>query len=228
MGRRRMTRARGVVCFDVPVMGMFALTLLTAAASARLPPAAGSLRQAQVVSARAGLVTLVEGEVRCHHHEREGGVEELHVGERLHDEDIVFTNASGRAQWTLNPGSYISASSDSTVRVYDTSLDRMSFGVERGEVVVNARSLGKDVSLTIRTPPGPLTVYKAGLYRFRVADDGETEAAVVKGELRYVDERGNLNVVKKGKSVTFRKSDKVVAARREVRSRGREEQPGRI
>jgi hypothetical protein len=85
----------------------------------------------------------------------------------------------------------------------------MSFGVERGEVVVTARSFGKDVSLTIRTPPGPLTVYKSGLYRFRVADDGETEAEVVKGELRYLDERGNLNVVTKGSSVTFRKSQKI-------------------
>lgn len=201
---------RRVVSFGVSVMGMFSLTLLTAAVHARLAPAAGSAWQAQIVSARAGLVKSVEGEVRCHHHEREGGVEELHVGERLHDDDIVFTNASGRVQWALNPGSYLSASPDSTVRVYDTSLDRMSFGVERGEVVVTTRAFGKDVSLKILTPPGPLTVYKSGLYRFRVADDGDTEAAVVRGELRYTDERGNLNVVKKGKSVTFRKSQKVV------------------
>ena len=189
------------VSFGAHVIGLFALTLLTAV---------GNARQAQVVSARAGLVTRIEGEVRCHHHEREAGVEELHVGERLHDEDIVFTNGSGRAQWALNPNSYLSASPNTAVRVYDTSLDRMSFGVERGEVVVVTRSLGKDVSLSIRTPPGPLTVYKSGLYRFRVADDGGTEAEVVRGELRYVDERGNPNVVRKGRSVTFRKSDKVV------------------
>jgi hypothetical protein len=165
--------------------------------------------QEKVVSARAGLVTRVEGEVRCHHHEREGGVEELRVGERIHDDDIVFTNETGRARWTLNPDSYLSESPGSTVRVYDTSLERMSFGVQRGEAVVLARSLGKGLSLTIRTPPGPLTVHESGIYRFRVADDGETVATVVKGELRYLDERGNLNVVKKGSSVTFRKSQKI-------------------
>jgi hypothetical protein len=165
--------------------------------------------QEKVVSARAGLVMRVEGEVRCHHHEREGGIEELRVSERLHDNDIVFTNETGRVRWTLNPDSYLSESPGSTVRVYNTSLERMSFGVERGEVVVTARSFGKDVSLTIRTPPGPLTVYKSGVYRFRVADDGGLEAEVVKGELRYLDERGKLNVVKKGKSVTFRKSQKI-------------------
>jgi hypothetical protein len=198
VGRRLLKRARDAVSFGAHVIGLFALTLLTAV---------GNARQAQVVSARAGLVTRIEGEVRCHHHEREAGVEELHVGERLHDEDIVFTDGSGRAQWTLNPSSYLSASPNTAVRVYDTSLDRMSFGVERGEVVVVTRALGKDVSLPIRTPPGPLTVYKSGLYRFRVADDGGTEAEVLKGELRYVDERGHLNVVRKGRSVTFRKSD---------------------
>jgi hypothetical protein len=146
--------------------------------------------QEKVVSARAGLVMRVEGEVRCHHHEREGRVEELRVSERLHDNDIVFTNETGRVRWTLNPDSYLSESPGSTVRVYNTGLDRMSFGVERGEVIVNARTFGKDVSLIIRTPPGPLIVYKSGLYRFRVVDDGETEATVVRGELRYTDERG--------------------------------------
>ena len=199
-----------VVSFGVLVCGLFALTLTAAAVPARLSPARSSLRSAQVVSARAGLVTRVEGEVRCHHHDKEAGVEELHAGDRLHDEDIVFTNETGRAQWTLNPGSYLSASPDSTVRVYDTSLDRMSFGVERGEVIVAARSLGKEITLTIRTPPGPLTVFKSGLYRFRVADDGGTVAEVVKGELRYTDERAQLIVVKKGRSVAFRKSQKVM------------------
>lgn len=132
----------------------------------------------------------------------------MHVGEKLHDDDIVFTNETGRAQWTLNPDSYLSASPGSAVRVYDTSLERMSFGVERGEVVVVARSLGKGISLTIRTPPGPLTVHKAGIYRFQVAEDGGTVASVVKGELRYTDETGTLVVVKKGRSVTFRKAEK--------------------
>ncbi len=184
---------------------------LCAAAPPAVPagvPRSPASRYTQVVSARAGLVTRVEGEVRCHHHEREGGVEELRAGERIHDDDIVFTNETGRAQWTLNPDSYIAESPNSTVRVYDTSLDRMSFGVERGEMVVAARSLSKGVSLTIRTPPGPITVYKAGLYRFRVAEDGGTVAEVVRGELRYTDETGKLVVVKKGRSVTFRKAEK--------------------
>jgi hypothetical protein len=186
----------------------FALTLVPHAAGARLPPAAATAQKAQVISARAGLVTRVEGDVRCHHHEREAGVEELRAGESLHDDDIVFTNETGRAQWTLNPDSYLSASPGSAVRVYDTSLERMSFGVERGEVIVVARSLDKGVSLTIRTPPGPLTVHKAGIYRFRVTEDGGTIVTVAKGELRYTDELGNLVAVKKGRSVTFRKAEK--------------------
>lgn len=204
MGGISRTRMKRIVSAGALVLIMLAL----APDYGRLARAVAAAQGSQVVSARAGLVTRVEGEVRCHHHEREGGVEELHVGERLHDDDIVFTNETGRAQWTLNPDSYLSASPVSAVRVYDTSLERMSFGVERGEVVVVARSFRNGVSLTIRTPPGPLTVYKAGLYRFRVTDDGGTVAEVVKGELRYTDELGNLVIVKKSRSVTFRKAEK--------------------
>lgn len=196
MGRkRRMNLKRAAFVGGVLAMALVLTPPLTAAAP----------QGSRVVSARAGQVTRVEGEVRCHHHERESGVEDLRVGERLHDDDIVFTSETGRAQWTLNPDSYLSASPNSAVHVYDTSLERMTFGVERGEVVVGVRSLRDGISLTIRTPPGPLTVYKAGLYRFRVADDGGTEVAVVKGELRYTDEAGNLVVVKKSRSVAFRK-----------------------
>lgn len=195
-----------LVSAGAAALGMLMLLLLPAVARHSLVSA--TRQRARVVSARAGLVTRVEGEVRCHHHEREVGVEELRVGERLHDDDIVFTNETGRVQWTLNPDSYLSASPGSTVRVNDTSIERMSFGVERGEVVVFARALGKGNSLTIRTPPGPLTVHKAGLYRFRVAEDGGTVAEVVKGELRYTDETARLVVVKKGRSVTFRKAEK--------------------
>jgi hypothetical protein len=63
-------------------------------------------------------------------------------------------------------------------------------------------------SLKIHTPPELLTVFKRGRYRFRVAENGETEANVERGELRYVDEQGNLAKVKKGKQINFVKRRK--------------------
>jgi ferric-dicitrate binding protein FerR (iron transport regulator) len=162
--------------------------------------------QERVISARAGLVIGVEGEVLYHCHEKGDRVERLQAGERLHDGDQVFTSATGRASWTLNADSYMRVAADSAVRVYDTSLDRMHFDVDRGEVVV-CRSLKDGASLVVHAPPGLLTVHKPGRYLFRVGDGGETEASVEKGELRY-EEKGKTVSVKKGRKVTFQRVEK--------------------
>ncbi|MDQ3802355.1 MAG: FecR family protein [Acidobacteriota bacterium] len=179
------------------VMGVLVTSalLLTLCAQPALP-------QERVVSARAGLVTGVEGEVVYHCHEKGEGVEQLRSGERLHDGDLVYTSKGGRVTWVLNPDSYMMVSADSAVRVYESALDRMHFDVERGEVIVVSRSLEGGTALVVHAPPGLLTVYKPGRYLFRVAEGGETEAAVERGELRY-EEKGRVVSVKKGRRVNF-------------------------
>jgi hypothetical protein len=163
--------------------------------------------QERVVSARAGLVTGLESEVTHHCHEKAGGVEKLPAGARLHDGDLVYTSKGGRVTWALNPDSYMTVSADSVVRVYSGALDRMHFDVERGEVVVVSRSLSGGASLVIHVPPGILSVHKPGRYLFRVAEGGETEASVEKGELRY-EEKGRTVSVKKGRKVYFKRVGK--------------------
>ena len=163
--------------------------------------------QEKVVSARAGLVIGVEGEVIYHCHEKGEGVEQLKSGIQLHDGDLVYTGKGAQVTWGLNPDSYMTVSADSAVRVYEGALDRMHFDIERGEVVVVSRSLGGGASLVMHAPPGMLTVHRPGRYLFRVADGGETEAAVEKGELRYVEKNKTVSV-KKGRRVHFRRVEK--------------------
>lgn len=164
-------------------------------------------QEGRLVSARAGLVMSAEGEVLYHCHEKGEGVEQLRSGAKLHDGDRVFTSKGARATWALNPESFMALSGDSVVRVYDASLDRMHFDVERGEVAVIVRSLDRGAALVIHAPPGILAVYKPGRYLFRVAEGGETEASVEKGELRY-EEKGRTVSVKKGRKVYFRRVGK--------------------
>lgn len=164
--------------------------------------------QKKIVSARAGLVTSTEGEVLYHCHEKGEGVERLQRGVQLHDSDLVFTAEGGRVTWSLNPDSYMTVSADSVVRVHDGALDHMHFDVERGEVMVVVRSLGGGAALAVHAPPAVLAVRKPGRYLFRVAEGGETEAAVERGELRY-EEKGKTISVKKGRKVTFQKAGKI-------------------
>lgn len=63
-------------------------------------------QSAQVISARAGAVTRVEGEVLYHCHDKESGIQTLETGVKLHDGDLVFTDENSNARWMLNPDSY--------------------------------------------------------------------------------------------------------------------------
>lgn len=60
----------------------------------------------------------------------------------------------------------------------------------------------------LNTLPSLLTIHKPGRYIIRVNANGETEAIVVEGELRYKDKEGKLNSLKKGKRVYFYKVEK--------------------
>lgn len=182
---------------------------LSAAALLLTLCASSTRAQERVVSARAGLVTRAEGEVLYHCHEKGEGVGQLVAGARLHDGDLVYTGKGGHATWSLNPDSFMTVSEDSAVRVFDGSLDRMHFDVERGEVTVVSRSLKGVASLVVHAPPGQITVRKPGLYLFRVAADGETEASVGKGKLTYV-EGGKTLSVKRGRKVNFRRVEKKI------------------
>ena len=166
-------------------------------------PAAGQ----KVISARAGMVKNVRGEVfyRCHLNDKEAL--SLEKGLMLHNGDTVLTTESGDAAVALNPDSYLVLSANSFIRVEETDLSAMHFDVERGEVLVISRSLKKGVSLVIHTPPAILTIYKRGNYRIFVAENGNTEANIGRGELRYVDHRGKLIRVKKGRQVNFVKRE---------------------
>jgi hypothetical protein len=163
----------------------------------------------QVISARAGMVKNVRGEVfyRCHLNDKEAL--SLQKGLMLHNGDTVLTTESGDAAFSLNPDSYLVLSANSFVRIRETDLKAMHFDVERGEILVISRSLKKGVSLVIHTPPAILTVYKRGNYRIFVAENGNTEANVGRGELRYLDGQGNLIRVKKGKQMNFVKREKM-------------------
>jgi len=163
---------------------------------------------AQIISTRAGLVKNVRGEAfyRCHLNENEAA--SLEKGFNLHNGDTILTTEKGSVAIALNPDSYLVVAEDSFVRIEETDLGAMHFDVERGEVLVISRSFKKGVSLVIHTPPAVLTVFKRGDYRFFVGANGDTEANVGRGELRYIDERGELKRLKKGRKVNFVKREK--------------------
>lgn len=200
-------KAKNIIegCHKARASGQVLTTLLLLASCFAM---SASGVKAQVVSARAGAVCHVDGEVWYHAHSKGGGVQQLVVGIELNDGDFVITSDKGLAEWSLNPDSYLKVAANSHVLVQETNLDRMRFDIKRGEVLINIRALNNGVSLVLHTPPGLLTVYKPGRYLIRVAEGGETEAIVGKGELRYKDKNGKPTSVKEGRRVYFYKEEK--------------------
>ena len=172
-------------------------------------PGESRVAEAQVVSARAGVVTRAEGEV-FYQPSGEKDSRRLQAGVRFGGGDAVITARGARAEWSLTPDSYLQVGPDSSVRIYELSSGQLHFDVERGEVYVIVRSLEKGTSLVVHAPPGLLTVYKRGRYRVRVAAGGDTDAAVAEGELRYADAKGNLIRVGKRKEVHFFTGEKKI------------------
>lgn len=153
---------------------------------------AQSQTQAQVVYSRAAEVTRIDGDVRLRRH-GEAETTALLSGTRLVPDDLILTGAGGRAELSMGPDSYLQIGHDSYVRVYEVTASTIHFDVERGEVFVIVRSLPREISLIVDTPPAPLTIAKRGHYLVQVAADGATEVAVEKGELSFTDS-GNKTV----------------------------------
>lgn len=173
------------------------IALLLALAFAPRAPAA------QVVSARAGRVSRVEGGVLRHCHRKEESLSPLKAGQVLHDGDAVVTSGGGQAVIALDPGSYLRVTGDAFLGLRETAFDRMHFDVDRGEVCVESKSLGKKAALVLHAPPGQLAVTKPGHYHVKVAPGVETEALVLEGEIRYTDESGGVASVRSRGSVRF-------------------------
>ena len=157
----------------------------------------------QVISTRAGVVKKVQGDVFYRCHENQQDALKLINNLALHNEDTIVTAEASSAVLALNPDSYMYVDGDAYLKIKQTELDKMHFDIERGEIILFIRSLKNGASLVIHTPPGILTIYKGGQYRISVGKKGETEANVFGGELRYFDENGKLNKLKKGRQVNF-------------------------
>ena len=157
----------------------------------------------QVIRAEAGLVKKVNGEVLIHCHDRESGFSKLRDGEALHNEDLIITNSTGLTVFSLNPGSYLQMSADTTLRVRETVLSAMHFDVDVGEVIVHVGSLKNGASLVIHAPPGILEISEKGLYRVAVKPEGNAQVNVVRGELVYMDSNNRPVRLKKGRQVDF-------------------------
>ncbi len=160
----------------------------------------------QVVSAHAGVVHYVEGQVFVDNQpvqQKFAQFPDLREGGELRTED-------GRAEILLTPGAFLRVSENSSVRMLARQLSDTRFEVLTGSVMVECDDVPKGVSLTVVYRGQNIHLEKQGLYRvdtnppqFRVYDgraviqSGSNQLTLKRGKEASLDGAGEVLLAEK-------------------------------
>jgi len=145
-----------------------------------------------VVSAKAGVVNLAEGDARVIRARPFAMPEMLISGDELQSGDTVKTGQNGRAEILLNPGCYLRLGEQSEFVFLFDNFTSDKLKLLRGSAVLEASAI--DGSILVETPKASFEIARDGLYRFNVGADGRAEVAVRKGRVLV-----GVTTIKEGK-----------------------------
>jgi len=143
--------------------------------------ARADVRDLRIISARAGGVNLVSGDVKVR---RAASADWLALltPDELKSGDTVRTGLTGRVEILLNPGSYFRAGGGTEFTLASTDLNDLRVELARGSAVVEATGYGDmDLSIDVAVPGALVKIVRSGVYRINAPAAGTPEVAVVKG-----------------------------------------------
>ena len=182
------------------------VALLVAAASAfaqdRKPLSPEDENQ-YVISAKAGGVNIVEGSASFKRGKSDWDI--LIAGDELRPGDSVKTDADGRVEILLSPGSFLRLAENSEFIFSSTSIYNLKLKIVKGSAIVEASAV--DSSLEVTAGQSQFQIMQNGIYRFSVDADGKAEALVRKGRVLFAD-----GVVKDGKKIVIASGAKPLIA----------------
>ncbi|HEV7857677.1 MAG TPA: FecR family protein [Pyrinomonadaceae bacterium] len=170
-------------------------------------------REKFVISARAGGVNSVSGQVTFQHR----GAKEwqlLTAKDDLDSGDLVKTGKDGLVEVLLNPGTYLRLPENSEFELADASLDGLKVRLSKGSAIVEAAGVdGGEMLIRFDTPQTTIAIVRRGIYRINVMPSGQTEVVVRNGRALVGNEElkvkgGNKVLVGGGVPVELAKYDK--------------------
>ena len=175
--------------------------------------ALGQEREQYVISAKAGGVNFVSGEVGVRRPDTSEW-QALTSSADLQNRDVVNTGANGRVEVLLSPGSYLRASEISEFELTDSSLDSLHLRLTKGSAIVEAAGAdGARMLLNVATPQTRIVIDRKGLYRINLLPDNSTELLVWKGQALVGSDSSTAQKVKDGHRVTIRSSGELATAK---------------
>jgi hypothetical protein len=151
-----------------------------------------------VISAKAGGVNYVEGKVTVARKNGKSGYllkrDELQIG------DVVTTNADGKAEILLNPGSFVRLGQNSTFEFTTTSLEDLQLKLMGGSAMFEVIT-DNNFTFAVNTPKAKFFIVKSGIYRIDVLDEGTGKIEVWRGKAQLGDT--NATEIKSGRQATL-------------------------
>ena len=147
-----------------------------------------------VISAKAGLVHVVEGDAYLNDVKLAPKMTEfpdIKQGE-------VLRTAEGRVEVLLSPGSFLRVGEDSSFKMISTSLLDVRVEVLKGRAMLEVDDMVKDTPIVVVLKDASVSIKKAGLYRF---EDEPYGIKVYDGEA-VVQTSGQSYTLKNAKSLT--------------------------
>jgi len=157
-----------------------------------------------VVSAKAGVVNIVEGEASVVRARPFAVPEMLISGDELQPGDAVKTGADGRAEILLNPGCYLRVGNGSQFVFLFDGYTSNRVKLLSGSAVIEASAI--DGYIFVETPKAKFEIASAGLYRFNVEAGAKPEIVVRKGRALVGDA-----TIKDGRQAIVEGSTPVIA-----------------
>jgi hypothetical protein len=145
--------------------------------------ARADVRDLRVISARAGGVNLITGDVKVR---REASADwvALSTPDELKSGDTVRTGPTGRVEILLNPGSYFRAGGDTEFMLASADLNNLRVELARGSAVVEATGYGYGdtyLSIDVAVPGALVKIVRSGVYRINAPSGAPAEVSVSKG-----------------------------------------------
>lgn len=150
--------------------------------------------QTYVISAKAGGVNYLEGNVTVLRKDGKSGY--LLKSDNLEIGDKVTTGAGGKAEILLNPGSYIRLAENSEFEFITTSLDDLKLKLIRGSAMLEVFA-DNDFRVIVNTPGAQFYAVKSGVYRIDVMNQDQAKIEVWEGKAQIGDTAAS--VVKSGR-----------------------------
>jgi len=134
---------------------------------------------------RIARVSYVEGKVSFQH-SNDMDWSAVTVNMPLEPGDRIYTGDGGRAEIEFDDGSIIRLASGTDVELLAMREEHVQMRVSLGLCFLNDRS---SVDFEINTPAAAFTTEDKGIYRFEVAENGDTTGIVRRGEMEAANSR---------------------------------------